>query len=36
MSPNLPDYESALDKGSYERLVWHIKFVKDKLANGNN
>lgn len=28
--------QSALDKGSYERLVWHIKFVKEKLANQNN
>lgn len=28
--------QRALDKGSYERLVWHIKFVKEKLAIGNN
>jgi len=24
--------QRALDRGSYERLVWHIRFVKDKLA----
>jgi len=24
--------QSALDKGSYERLIWHIKFVKEKLS----
>ena len=24
--------QSALDKGSYERLIWHIKFVKEKLG----
>lgn len=28
--------QSALDKGSYERLIWHIKFVKEKLAIWNN
>jgi len=27
--------QSALDKGSYERLIWHIKFVKEKLSIQN-
>ncbi|HRH58823.1 MAG TPA: hypothetical protein PLS10_14320 [Chitinophagales bacterium] len=28
--------QAALDKGSYERLKWHIKFVNDKISNLNS